>query len=181
MTRNRVLFDILAFFLGIAAFVAYLFIAQENISTLLSLLMVVFSGFVMGFVAFRRDGIKIALFTGLGIFIMGVATAALMIVGVFESLASAEGLDQLGIAIAGPIFIVAAIILFILSLVTGGLLSLGALIGANIGKNVWKDQPDMKYQNYAPPNQAIGIICQNCNWKNPPDNRFCKNCGVKIQ
>lgn len=177
MARNRILFDILAFICGIATIMLIIFLIQDS-NNLLGLLGILAGGFVMGFIAYNNDGIKMALFTGLGLFVFGLITGILIIIGVLGEMTSAEGLQSIVNAIVGPIIIVIAIVLILLSGLIAAILAIGAGIGGAIGQNIWNDSKgEENFTEY----QQISNICQSCGAKNPPDNTYCKDCGGKLR
>ncbi len=177
MARNRILFDILAFICGIATIMLIVFLIRDS-NNFLGLLGVLTGGFVMGFIAYNNDGIKIALFTGLGVFIFGLITGILIITGVLGEMTTAEGLQGIVNAIVGPIIIIIALILILLSGVIGAILAIGAAIGGAIGQNIWDDNKgEEKVTEY----QQVSNVCQSCGAKNPPDNTYCKDCGRKLR
>ncbi len=145
MARNRFLFDVI----GIISFFAstipvFLFANTENASVFFGWGGGIFGGaLLLGFFAFKNDGIKItAIIAGL-IALGGIIIGVLMIVGAATIFDSTSDLGELiGSLILGPLFLIIGIILIIAVIIVGGI-SIGvAAIGSAIGEAVWKDKKD---------------------------------------
>lgn len=200
MARNRFLFDLI----GIIAYFGctipmFLFSNTENAGAFFSWGGGVFGGaLLLGFFAFKNDGIKItAIISGL-VALGGIVVGVLMIVGAATLFDSASDIGELiGSLILGPLAIIIGIILIIAVIIVGGI-SIGvAAIGSAIGEAVWKDKKDKKFtaapgQTYVPskdayqpitpakPQGPVAAVCKQCNASNPGGDKFCINCGAKL-
>jgi hypothetical protein len=200
MARNRFLFDVI----GIISFFAstipvFLFANTENASVFFGWGGGIFGGaLLLGFFAFKNDGIKItAIIAGL-IALGGIIIGVLMIVGAATIFDSTSDLGELiGSLILGPLFLIIGIILIIAVIIVGGI-SIGvAAIGSAIGEAVWKDKKDKIFtaapgQTYVPSKDAYqpttpvkpqgpsSAVCKQCNASNPGGDKFCINCGAKL-
>ncbi|MHA1202291.1 MAG: zinc-ribbon domain-containing protein [Candidatus Heimdallarchaeaceae archaeon] len=200
MARNRFLFDligIIAYFGSIIP--VFLFSNTENAGTFFSWGGGVFGGaLLLGFFAFKNDGIKItAIISGL-VALGGIVVGVLMIAGAATIFDSTSDLGELiGGLILGPVVIVIGIVLIIAVIIVGGI-SIGvAAIGSAIGEAVWKDKKDKNFtavpgQTYVPSKDAYqpttptkpqgpgSAVCKQCNASNPGGDKFCINCGAKL-
>ncbi len=206
MPRNRFLFDLLGLVLGVA--VAYLigfFIPTTETATsiLITIGGILAGGVILGFFAYRNDGVKIAgIICGL-IAAVGIVFGILMITGVgdFLTVFSENVITALvGTALA-PVFIIIAIMLIVGSVLVGLVFVGASAIGSVIGEAVWKDKqalpvaqtvsegtyqpisPDDYQPATAPAQQpyAKSRVCPNCGISNTGTENFCTNCGSKLE
>jgi hypothetical protein len=202
MARNRFLFDLLGLVLGGA--VAYLvgfFITPGGTggSTAVTVGGLLAGGAILGFFAFKNDGVKIAAILGGIVSLFGIIVGIVMITGsagVFGDL----GNDLLTL-IVGPaltiVGIVVGIILMVAGVVIGLIFIAAAAIGSAIGEAIWKDKEALPkadagapYQptqvvtapaEPAPIQQPRAVVCANCGVSNSGTDSFCTNCGAKLR
>ena len=204
MPRNRFLFDLLGLVLGVA--VAYLigFSISTNAtgsSIVVTVAGILAGGVILGFFAYRSDGVKIAgIISGL-VAVVGILLGVLMITGAGNFLIVFG--ENIFSAVLGsvlvPVFFIIAIMLIVGSVIVGLLFVGASAIGSVIGEAVWKDKqalpvsqtvsegtyqpisPD-DYQPTATTQQpyAKSRVCPNCGISNTGTENFCTNCGSKL-
>ncbi len=207
MPRNRFLFDLLGIGLGVA--VAYLvgfFIQPPGTggSIVLTVGGILAGGAILGFFAYKNDGVKIAGIIFALIAVAGVVVGVLMF-SLGEEVMEAFSQDiftALAGAALAPVFFIIAIIMIIGGFIVGGLFVAAAAIGSAIGESIWKDkQAELvdrgaavgPYQptqlpTYEPvgepkvvqPTQPRSVVCPNCGASNPGTDKFCTNCGAQL-
>ena len=205
MPRNRFLFDLLGVVLGVA--VAYLigFFIQTSAtgaSIIITVGGILAGGVILGFFAYRNDGVKIAgIICGL-IAVVGILFGVLMITGAGDFLTafSENVITALVGAALAPVFIIIAIMLIVGSVIVGLVFVGASAIGSVIGEAVWKDKqalpvtqavPEGIYQpispdDYQPPQTpaqqpyARSKVCPNCGISNTGTENFCTNCGAGL-
>jgi len=205
MPRNRFLFDLLGLVLGVAtAFLIGFFIptSATGSSIIITVGGILAGGIILGFFAYRNDGVKIAgVFCGIIAF-AGILFGVLMITGVggfLEAFSENVITALVGTALA-PVFIIIAIMLIVGSIIVGLIFVGASAIGSLIGEAVWKDKlalptapvvaggtyqpisPD-DYQAPQTPTQqpyAKSVVCPNCGISNTGTDKFCTNCGAKL-
>ena len=204
MPRNRILFDLLGVVLGVAvAFLIGFFIQTDATGTSVVVTVggILAGGLILGFFAYRNDGVKIAgIICGL-IAAVGIIFGIIMITGAGDFLTVfAEDIFSaiLGTVLA-PVFIIIAIMLIVGSVIVGLVFVGASAIGSVIGEAVWKDKralpvaqtvsegtykpisPD-DYQPTPAAQQpyAKSKVCPNCGISNTGTENFCTNCGSKL-
>lgn len=202
MARNRFLFDLLGVILGGA--VAYLvgfFITPGGTGGSISLTVggILGGGVILGFFAFKNDGVKIAGILGGLAALLGIIAGITLLTGaagIFGDL----GADLLT-AIVGPVLSVVGIVIGIIIMISGVVIGVifiaSAAIGSAIGEAMWKDKAaepvtsaTTPYQptqvvtapvEATPIQQPRSIVCANCGVSNPGTDSFCTNCGAKLR
>ncbi|MFW9852238.1 MAG: zinc ribbon domain-containing protein [Candidatus Thorarchaeota archaeon] len=206
MARNRFLFDFLGIIAGVA--VAFVITYFSDVSgygnAAISAGGFLAGGLILGFFAYRNDGVKIAgIICGI-VIVLGLIMGVIMITGggaVFNSIGNIIE------AIIGPIFGLVAIIIGIIVIIGMAILAAlfvaAAAIGSAIGEAVWKDKQaelvetstaGAPYQptqlpTYEPvgepkvvqPTQPRSVVCPNCGVSNPGTDKFCTNCGAQLK
>lgn len=200
MARNRFLFDLI----GIIAFFGstipvFLFSRTDGYGAAVIWGAGLFGGaLLLGFLAYKNDGVKIAAIMAGLIALAGIVIGVLMIIGGAAVIDSINSMGELIFGVVfGPVLIVLGIIFLIAVIVVGGI-SIGiAAIGSAIGEAVWKDKQNQKFtatpgQTYVPshdayqpiaaakPQSSGAIVCKNCSVSNPAGDKFCTNCGAKL-
>jgi hypothetical protein len=202
MARNRFLFDLLGLILGgaVAYFVGF-FITPSGTggSTALTVGGLLAGGAILGFFAFKNDGVKIAGIVGGLIALLGIIAGIVLITGatgIFGDL----GNDFVTILI-GPALTVVGIFVGIIIMIAGVVICLifvaAAAIGSAIGEAVWKDKEALPAASVTAPyqptqvvsapveptpvQQVKSVVCANCGVSNPGTDSFCTNCGAKIR
>lgn len=208
MTRNRFLFDLIGVGLGVAtAYLIGFFIQPVGTggSIVVTVGGILAGGGILGFFAYKNDGVKIAGIIFALIAVGGVVIGVLMF-SLGEGFLEAFS-DNVISAIIGatltPVFIIIAIIMIVGGFIIGGLFMAAAAIGSAIGEAVWKDkqaelvdrgaavEPYQPTQlpTYAPvgepkvvqPAQPRSVVCPNCGASNPGTDKFCTNCGAQLK
>ncbi|MHA1953338.1 MAG: hypothetical protein ACW96U_05285, partial [Candidatus Heimdallarchaeaceae archaeon] len=134
MARNRVIFDLLGLILGGA--VAYLvgfFIAPGGTGGSISLTVggILGGGAILGFFAFKNDGVKIAAIMGGIVAVLGIIAGITLLTGaagIFGDLGA-----NLITAIVGPVLSVVGIVIGIIIMVAGVVIGVIFIISAAIG------------------------------------------------
>ena len=202
MPRNRFIFDLLGLVLGLGtAYLLgfYLELGGTGGSIAVSVGGFLAGGFILGFFAYKNDGVKMAgIIFGL-VALLGIIFGVMMFSGIggfFEVFAENLITAIVGTVLA-PVFIVIAIMLIVGGVIIGGLFVAAAAIGSAIGEAVWKDKealPDVStttpYQptqvatapiEPTPIQQPKSVVCANCGVSNPGTDSFCTNCGARIR
>lgn len=100
-----------------------------------------FGGFMLGLLAYKNDGIKIAAVISIVIFILATIVGVMMIVG-----GGAIGdfsknvVEQIFGPILGLTFIIIGIILIVGFAISAGLFIVASAIGSAVGNNIWRDK-----------------------------------------
>ncbi|MCG3225686.1 MAG: hypothetical protein H7645_02100 [Candidatus Heimdallarchaeota archaeon] len=200
MARSRVLFDLIGVVVGVA--VAYLTTYFTDVSgygnTAITAGGFLVGGLVLGFFAYKNDGVKIAgIICGLTI-VLGLIVGIIMITGGGAILGTIDNLLE---AVIGPVLgvvsIILGVIIMIAVVIAGALFVAAAAIGSAIGEAVWKDKQaepvasaGAPYQptqvvtapiEPTPVQQSRSIVCANCGVSNPGTDSFCTNCGAKLR
>ncbi len=208
MPRSRFLFDLIGVGLGVAA--AYLigfFIQPVKTGGSIALTVggILAGGLILGFFAYKNDGVKIAGIIFALIAVGGVVIGVLMFSfgeGFLEAFSDNVISAIIGATLA-PVFIIIAIIMIVGGFIIGGLFIAAAAIGSAIGEAVWKDKQaelvdrgaaGAPYQptqlpTYEPigepkvvqPTQPRSVVCSNCGVSNPGTDKFCTNCGAPLK
>ncbi len=159
-----------------------------------------FGGFILGLIAYKNDGIKIAAIISITIFILATIVGVMMIVAGGGTIGdfSQDVVEQIFGPILGLTFIIIGIILIVGFAIAAGLFIVASAIGSAIGNSIWRDKekeleargaysPDayqpaqQPYQQpYQQPQQARVKLCQYCGTEVPSSDSFCINCGAKI-
>jgi len=209
MARNRALSNFLGILIGIAALVGtFLILNFTNIDVSsdygpLSVWGVgsIIAAFLLGFFAYKRDGIKITLIVSILVIIGGIVLGILMIT-VGDEIVGAMGEDNILAIFIGPaflaMFLVLGIVLIVGTIIGSGVLIGVSAIGSAIGEAVWKDskaelqagaaqayqpvqQPVYQPIEPTPIQQPKAVVCANCGVSNTGTENFCTNCGAKIR
>jgi hypothetical protein len=206
MARSRFLFDLLGTVVGLGILIPLAIFPNtgENYAGLgFTALGTVIGGLALGFIAYKKDGVKIAgAFAGL-IAIFGIVVGVIMFAaGETVAKVFAENIFTLFVGFAGAIAMIIIGIIFIVVMIISSLLFVGfAAIGAAIGKSVWKDeaeeiaektgvyqtvqtayQPVQPTQQYEQPAKQPGqVFCTNCGATNDAKIEFCTSCGAKLK
>ncbi|NPD89156.1 MAG: hypothetical protein HGN29_10555 [Asgard group archaeon] len=202
MPRNRFLFDLLGLVLGLGTSYLlgfYLELAGSGGSIAVSVGGFLAGGFILGFFAYKNDGVKIAgIIFGI-VALLGIIFGIIIftgIGGIFEVFAENLIGALIGTALA-PVFIVIAIMLIVGGIIIGGLFVAAAAIGSAIGEAIWKDKEALPVTSSTTPYQPTqvvtapveptpvrqprSIVCANCGVSNPGTDSFCTNCGAKLR
>ena len=205
MARNRFLFDLLGTIVGLGIMIPMtIFLNTGDFGTIgFTALGVVLGGGVLGFLAYRNDGVKIAgTISGL-IALFGIIIGVLMFtLGEEFAEAITENVLTAFIGGIGAILIWVIAIIFIVAMIVASIIFAGsAAVGSAIGEAVWKDkagdEPDVSapYQPvqpaqavYQPVGQAAQpvkkageVFCTNCGGTNNATDEFCTSCGGKLK
>ncbi|MHA1223156.1 MAG: hypothetical protein ACTSP3_07850 [Candidatus Heimdallarchaeaceae archaeon] len=199
MTRNRLLFDFLGLIVAFAVAVPIIIFIKPNGLSGIAVTAggILAGGFLLGFISFKNDGVKIsAILCGL-IALTGIVFGILMITGGQSIMGSIDNFVE---AIVGPVIgitiIILGIIFMVALIVIGGLLIGVAAIGSVIGEAVWKDKQAILSKediSYQPADQPLyqpvdppkstkpkAKVCPNCGVSNIGEGDFCTNCGAKL-
>ena len=202
MPRNRFIFDLLGLVLGLGTSYLlgfYLELGGTGGSIAVSVGGFLLGGFVLGFFAYKNDGVKIAgIIFGL-VALLGIIFGVIMftgIGGIFEVFAENIITAIIGSVLA-PVFFVIAIMLIVGGIIIGGLFVAAAAIGSAIGEAIWKDKQaepiasaGVPYQptqvvtapvEPMPVEQPRAVVCANCGVSNSGTDSFCTNCGAKLR
>ncbi len=200
MARNRFLFNLIGIIVYFGSTIpVFLFARTDGLGAIGIWGVGVFGGaLLLGFFAYKNDGVKIAAIIAGLIALAGIVIGVLMIVGGAAFIDSINDVGELIFGIVlGPVLIVLGII-FLVVVVIVGAISVGiAAIGSAIGEAVWKDKKDKSFtaspgQTYVPsqdayqpvapakPQGSMAVVCKNCNVSNPGGDKFCTNCGAKL-
>ncbi|MCE7741525.1 MAG: hypothetical protein GOP50_03615 [Candidatus Heimdallarchaeota archaeon] len=212
MARNRLLFDLLGTVAGLGIMIPMaIFLNTGNYGTLgFTTGGVILGGLVLGFLAYKSDGVKIAgAISGL-MALFGIVVGVIMFAA-GETFAQDLADDIFGALIGGvgAILLVVIGIIFIVVMIVASLIFVGtAAIGSAIGEAVWKDkageQTDVSapyqpvqpaqatYQPVQPAQatyqpvekpvkQAGEVFCTNCGATNNAADEFCTSCGGKLK
>ncbi|MEE9409840.1 MAG: zinc-ribbon domain-containing protein [Candidatus Heimdallarchaeota archaeon] len=207
MARNRFLWNFLGILAGVGALVAAFLINKYAVASFDWGPITVWSigGLVatllLNFFAYKRDGMKITGIVCAFVVIGGVLIGILMLVTGGE-IFGAMGEDLLTTILGPALFamvLVFGIVLIVGSILGSGILIGVAAIGSAIGESVWKDKqaeqvssytPGGTYQTIRPEDyqttqqpvqpRSSSVVCPNCGISNISTDKFCTNCGAKL-
>jgi len=205
MARNRLLWNFIATIAGLGIMVpTSILVNTGNAGTLGVIAAAVFiGGGVLGFLGYKKDGLKIG----------GAISGVLLILGIVLGVLIMSGVDvvnfvpeNIGELIAGALLSIIAVIVLILVgliviagfIVAAILFTVGALIGSLIGDGVWRDKAEEELEiaeSYQPSDasqaayepvqqpakQAGEVFCTNCGATNVAEDEFCTSCGSKLK
>lgn len=202
MLHNRTFRDILAVIVFFASFVG-LYILSAQLQAMSSTIVVfivaiVGPGLLLGFFAYKNDGIKIALVISVIVIVAGIIFGIVMAVagqGMLASISSQSNVvGVLAASVLGVTILVFGIIFIFGSIISVGLLLLIVAIGSALGELVWQDkkheQPTLGPPQYPTGTQATSqtpqpsgqaIYCTNCGAPLTANETFCPNCGTQIK
>ncbi len=209
MARNRLLFDILGIAAGVAIAVPialFVNLGGDYGDIGISAGSFLIGGFVLGFLAYKNDGIKIAGALSGILIILGII-GGVLIFTIGETLAETMSENLLGALIGIPLgvgFIVVGIIMIVVLIVASLLFVAASGIGSAIGEAVWKDKKgDVEVATVAtgayqpinpaqaayqpvqqpakPVKQAGEVFCTHCGATNVAVDEFCTSCGGKLK
>ncbi len=199
MARNRFLFDLLGVVAGLGILVPLAIFPNtgDNYGGLgFTALGAVIGGMVLGFLAYKNDGVKISAIISALITIFGIIIGVIMFAaGNTVAEAFSENIFTLFVGFAAGIGIILIGIIFIVVMIVSSLLFIGfAAIGSAIGEAVWKDKAgeqvdvDVSYQPIQQPTQPTQptkakdeVFCTNCGATNKITDEFCTSCGGKLK
>ncbi len=101
-----------------------------------------FGGFILGLLAYKNDGIKIAAIISITVFILATIVGVIMIVsggGVIGDF-SQDVVEQIFGSVLGLTIIVIGIVLIIGFAIAAGLFIAASAIGSAIGNSIWRDK-----------------------------------------
>lgn len=210
MGRNRFLSNLIALIVGgaiIYPIVNFIDITSRGGTISANVGTFLLGGFLLGLIAYKNDGIKIAAIISLTIFILATILGVIMIVsggGAIEDF-SKDVVEQIFGSVLGFTIIIIGIILIVGFAISAGLFIAASAIGSAIGNSIWRDkekefeargayspdayqpaqqpyqQPQQPYQQpYQQPQQVRVKVCHYCGTEVPSSDSFCINCGAKI-
>ncbi|MHA1687602.1 MAG: zinc-ribbon domain-containing protein [Candidatus Heimdallarchaeaceae archaeon] len=203
MVRNRTFWDIFALIAAIGSFAGFYYLssvlASQSSTITMFLVAIAVSGLVLGFFAYKNDGIKMAAIISALVIAGGIIFGIVVISSGSQIISDLANQGNIFGAILGPLvgltIIIGGIILMVVGLISSLVLILITAIGSLIGDAVWKDKKHEKaetpvYVTPGAPTQQIQknignstqvIYCTNCGMPNSPDQDYCTNCGAKMK
>ncbi len=213
MGRNRFLSNLIALIVGgaiIYPMVNFIDITSRGGTISANVGTFLLGGFLLGLIAYKNDGIKIAAFISITVFILATILGVIMIVSGGGAIGdfSKDVVEQIFGSVLGFTIIVIGIILIIGFAISAGLFIAASAIGSAIGNSIWRDKekefeargaysPDayqpaqqpyqpaqqpyqQAQQPYQQAQQSRVKVCQYCGTEVPSSDSFCINCGAKI-
>ncbi len=202
MARNRKLVNILGFVLGIGIAAVLMFVLgplNASIDAPLKISGFLVGGFIVGFVGYKNDGIKISTFFSMALGVLGIILGVLITTGALAFLGDIETASEaiFGFVIAtlgwvGGIFLIIAFIVAAVGFI------ITAAIGSAIGNLIWRDkekeveargayqvsqqayQPVQTQPQVQPTQKQSSVFCSSCGTSNKREDTFCTNCGLKL-
>ncbi len=200
MARNRALVNILGFILGIGIAAVLMFVLgplNASIDSPLKISGFLVGGFIVGFVGYKNDGVRISTIFSIALGALGIIMGVLI---ASESLAFLGDIETASEAIfgfvigtlgwVGGIFLIIAFVVAAISFI------ITAAIGSAIGNLVWRDKEKeletrgtyQVQQQYQPvqtqqlqtTQTSNSIFCSNCGTSNKGEDSFCVSCGAKL-
>jgi len=101
-----------------------------------------FGGFILGLLAYKNDGIKIAAVISITVFILATIVGVMMIAGGGGAIVdfSKNVVEQIFGSVLGLTFIIIGIVLIAGFAISAGLFIVASAIGSAIGNNIWRDK-----------------------------------------
>lgn len=203
MPRNRLLFNSLATFIGLGLTIVLMFAIQADSSADSPLAISGFLGgaFILGFLAYKNDGIKISLIISIVVAVIGIILGIMIMTDVSTWFSNPDNVGGLIFGLTfGVLGVFGGVLIIIMFVVGAALFFISGIIGSLIGNLVWQDkqkeleasgrayqpiiQPEQQTyqptQVAQPVKQVNTIVCPNCGATNKTTDNFCISCGQKI-
>lgn len=201
MSRNRFLFDMIGIIAAAACVVPVILFGDTGSNNAFGILGggILGGAILLGFFAYKNDGVKIAAIFSALVAIGGIIIGVVLLTGGANLFGEVNTILEAIFGTAfGSIMIILGIIFIIASVVLAGLFIGFTAIGSAIGEAVWKDKQKEKFstgvpvQPYQPsqtpyqpvqpaqPSKPTAVACKHCGASTPTSDKFCTNCGAKI-